>query len=71
MAAEPWFHVAANDVFPERFPLFMGLPAPLLALVREKYAVLFDPHWWTTLQAGFRHGEMLDTPPYPPSLRLA
>ncbi len=71
MSAEPWFHVADNDVFPERFPSFMGLPAPLLELVREKYEVLFDPDWWTQLQAGFRRGEGVDTPPYPRELRLA
>jgi len=71
MAAEPWFHVAANDVFPERFALFMGLPAGLLDVVREKYAELFEPAWWQGLQAGFREGRYPDTPPYPPALRLA
>lgn len=71
MASEPWFHVAANDVFPERFPLFMGLPAPLLALVREQHAELFDPAWWQALQAGFSRGQFPDTPPYPRALRLA
>lgn len=71
MAAEPWFHVAANDVFPERFGLFMGLPAGLLDVVREKYAELFEPAWWQGLQAGFREGRYPDTPPYPPALRLA
>lgn len=71
MSAEPWFHIAANDIFPERFPLFMGLPAPLIALIQEAYAELFDPAWWTMLQAGFRRGETMDTPPYPVSLRLA
>ena len=71
MAAEPWFHVAANDVFPERFALFMGLPAGLLDVVREKYAELFEPAWWQGLQAGLREGCYPDTPPYPPALRLA
>ncbi len=71
LAGEPWFHVAANDVFPERFALFMGLPRPLLELVQERHAELFDPLWWQGLQAGFRAGRYSDTPPYPRSLRLA
>jgi isocitrate dehydrogenase kinase/phosphatase len=71
MASEPWFHVASNDVFPERFALFMGLPGPLLELVREKHGELFDPAWWQGLQQGFARGEFPDTPPYPRALRVA
>ncbi|MCW4456049.1 bifunctional isocitrate dehydrogenase kinase/phosphatase [Flavobacterium sp. MXW15] len=71
MAAEPWFHVAPNDVFPERFPLFMGLPAAQLAAVREAHGQLFDPQWWRDLQARFRCGDYPDTPPYTAELRLA
>jgi len=71
LAAEPWFHVAPNDVFPERFGLFMGLPKPLLEAVREAHGELFDPAWWRGLQAGFARGEFPDNPPYPRALRLA
>ncbi|MCL7715469.1 bifunctional isocitrate dehydrogenase kinase/phosphatase [Stenotrophomonas mori] len=71
MAAEPWFHVAPNDVFPERFPLFMGLPQSLMDAVREAHGELFDPQWWRDLQATFARGEHPDTPPYPRALRLA
>ena len=71
MAAEPWFHVAPGDVFPERFPLFMGLPKPLLEAVREAHGELFDPQWWRNLQAAFARGEFPDNPPYPRMLRLA
>lgn len=71
MAAEPWFHIASNDVFPERFRLFMGLPAEQLAAVTEAHGELFDPRWWRALQQRFRDGDYPDTPPYPRSLRLA
>ena len=71
MADEPWFHVDAGDVFPERFAQFMGLPAPLLTLVRERHAELFDPAWWQQLQRGFAAGHYPDLPPYPRELRLA
>jgi isocitrate dehydrogenase kinase/phosphatase len=71
MASEPWFHVAPNDVFPERFALFMGLPRALLDVVQERYGELFEPSWWQGLQQGFGRGEFPDTPPYPRALRVA
>ena len=71
LAGEPWFHVAPGDVFPERFAQFMGLPAPLLALVRERHGRLFDPAWWQGLQQRFAAGDYPDLPPYPREARLA
>jgi len=71
VAAEPWFHVDPEDVFPERFGMFMGLPGPLLAALKTVHGAIFDPQWWRTLQAALRRGEWPDTPPYPDSLRLA
>ena len=71
MADEPWFHVEAGDVFPERFAQFMGLPAALLALLREHHGELFDPAWWQGLQQHFAAGQYPDIPPYPRQLRLA
>lgn len=71
MADEPWFHVGPRDVFPERFPLFMGLPRPLLEAVRAVHGQLFDPRWWRELQARHARGDVPDLPPYPDALRLA
>ncbi len=71
VAAEPWFHVGPQDVFPERFGQFMGLPAPLLAALKSAHPGLFQPQWWRDLQAQLRDGQWPDTPPYPDSLRLA
>lgn len=71
MSGEPWFHVEVGDVFPERFPQFMGLPAPLLALVRERHSDLFDPRWWQGLQQRFLAGDYPDMPPYAREARLA
>ncbi|WP_058196631.1 bifunctional isocitrate dehydrogenase kinase/phosphatase [Xanthomonas translucens] len=71
MSAEPWFHVAARDVFPERFALFMGLPAASLEAVKRAHGELFDPQWWRALQARLREDDYPDAPPYPESLRLA
>jgi isocitrate dehydrogenase kinase/phosphatase len=71
MSAEPWFHVGPHDVFPERFPLFMGLPAQVLEAVRTHHGELFDPQWWRDLQARLREDDYPDTPPYADRLRLA
>lgn len=71
MADEPWFQIDPNDVFPERFWMFMGLPAAELAAVREHFGHLFDPAWWQGLQARFAVGDMPDTPPYAADHRLA
>jgi isocitrate dehydrogenase kinase/phosphatase len=71
MADEPWFHVAPRDVFPERFPLFMGLPAAQLEALRNVHGDLFRAQWWRDLQRRLAAGDYPDTPPYPASLRLA
>ena len=71
MSAEPWFHVGPDDVFPERFAQFMGLPAPLAAAVHTVHGQLFQPQWWRELQSRLRSGDWPDTPPYPDALRLA
>ena len=71
IADEPWFHVGPDDVFPERFGQFMGLPPPLLAALRTTHPGLFQPQWWRDLQGRLRAGQWPDTPPYPDALRLA
>ncbi|MCC7634275.1 bifunctional isocitrate dehydrogenase kinase/phosphatase [Stenotrophomonas rhizophila] len=71
LADEPWFEIGPRDVFPERFWMFMGLPAADLAAVREHFGHLFDPAWWQGLQARFAAGDFPDTPPYAASHRLA
>ncbi len=71
MADEPWFHVGPRDVFPERFPLFMGLPASMLEAVRHAHAELFDPAWWRALRDRLAADDYPDTPPYADASRLA
>ncbi len=71
IADGPWFHVAPKDVFPERFPMFLGLPAPLAKSLHAVHGDLFSAQWWRDLQARLRAGDYPDTPPYPDALRLA
>lgn len=71
LADEPWFQIGPRDVFPERFWMFMGLPANELTALREHFGHLFDPRWWQGLQARFAAGDFPDTPPYAAGDRLA
>ncbi len=70
LAAEPWFSVAPNDVFPEEFPRFLGLPPPLLLLLRELHGELFDAKWWRSVQQRIADGKVAEFPPYPAARRL-
>ena len=71
IASEPWFYVGPKDVFPERFPQFLGLPDPLAKALRARHGELFDASWWRDLQARLASGDYPDTPPYPRALKLA
>jgi isocitrate dehydrogenase kinase/phosphatase len=50
MSAEPWFFVAQNDIFPEQWLPFLGIPDELLPSFREKHAELLGPAWWRAEQ---------------------
>lgn len=67
---EPWFHVGPHDIFPERFPHFLGLLPTMAQAFRETHGELFDPSWWRELQARLRRGDYPDTPPYSEAVRL-
>ncbi|KAF1715478.1 bifunctional isocitrate dehydrogenase kinase/phosphatase [Pseudoxanthomonas wuyuanensis] len=71
MSDGPWFYVGPKDVFPERFPQFLGLPPPLARALKAVHGDLFDPQWWRDLQARLNAGDYPDTPPYPEALKLA
>ncbi|ANB19292.1 bifunctional isocitrate dehydrogenase kinase/phosphatase [Dokdonella koreensis] len=68
---EDWLTVRENDVFPEQFPRFLGIPAELRAALIATHGEIFDPRWWQAVQAGLAAGDYADVPPYPPSARLA
>jgi len=46
MSAEPWFFVGPNDIFPEQWLPFLGIPPELLDSFKEKHGELLGPHWW-------------------------
>ncbi len=69
-AAEPWFYVGPNDVFPEEFEPFLGLRPALLSAFRQAHGELLTPEYWRRLQARIESGDIVDIFPYRPEQRL-
>ncbi len=70
MAAEPWFAIGPNDVFPEEFRRFVGIDGAPRAHFEAANAHLFDPAWWRSMQERVRDGELIPVFPYEQSARL-
>ncbi|MBI4789002.1 MAG: bifunctional isocitrate dehydrogenase kinase/phosphatase [Chloroflexi bacterium] len=70
MADEPWFYVGPNDVFPEEFVNFLGLPDDLRAVFLRTHGDLLHADFWRRMQARHRAGEIMDIFPYTQSKRL-
>lgn len=64
ISADPWFSVGPNDVFPEQWPAFFGIPSDLLAAFCERHAELLTAKWWRGIQDRLRQGETLELVPY-------
>jgi len=70
MASEPWYPVAANDVFPEEFGTFLlGDPRVRKAFM-ARHADLLEPEYWQLRQRRVRAGLLEDVFPYPDALRF-
>ena len=71
MAAEPWFSVRENDIFPEEFPQFLRLPDAARASLLERHADVFRPEFWRGMQKKLRAGEIPELFPYKAERRLS
>jgi isocitrate dehydrogenase kinase/phosphatase len=69
-AAEPWFHVGEQDVFPEEFSAFLLPPGPLRQTFLQAHADLLSPDFWQRVQRRLSRGEVVDVFPYPRDTRL-
>lgn len=65
MAAEPWYSIGENDVFPEEFKTFLGLHGNLREVFIQHHSDLFYVEYWWKLQKRLGDGEILDIFPYP------
>ena len=70
MAAEPWFSVRENDIFPEEFPQFLSLPGSARTSLFERHADLFCAAYWRGIQEKLRAGELPEVFPYSADRRL-
>ncbi|HET7754848.1 MAG TPA: bifunctional isocitrate dehydrogenase kinase/phosphatase [Anaeromyxobacteraceae bacterium] len=69
-AGEPWFYVGEDDVFPEEFIRFLGLPDRLRDAFVAHHATVLTAEFWRGCQARLRAGEISDIFPYRESQRL-
>ena len=70
MAAEPWFYVDENDVFPEELKSFIALSGSLREVFLEHHADLFDVDFWQQTQDKIRAGELPHIFPYSNRCRI-
>jgi len=70
MAAEPWFYVDENDVFPEELQNFIELSGSLRTEFLKHHADLFDVDFWQQTQAKVRAGELPHIFPYSSRCRI-
>jgi isocitrate dehydrogenase kinase/phosphatase len=70
MAAEPWFSVRENDIFPEEFLQFLSLPGSARTSLFERDADLFCAAYWRGIQEKLRAGELPEVFPYRADRRL-
>lgn len=70
LASEPWYYVNENDVFPQEFKRFLGLPDHLLEFFLEHHSDLLDVGFWHKAQEAIRAGELPHIFPYAQDRRL-
>ncbi|MCY4344430.1 MAG: bifunctional isocitrate dehydrogenase kinase/phosphatase [Gammaproteobacteria bacterium] len=64
MAAEPWYSVGPNDVFPEEFRRFLFGKPQVKQLFAALHGELFTPDYWRGLQQAVAQGQTMDVFPY-------
>jgi isocitrate dehydrogenase kinase/phosphatase len=69
-AAEPWYSVAANDVFPEQFATFLFADNRVRQAFLKYHRDLLDADFWLQKQANIKAGIYEDVFPYPKKIRF-
>jgi isocitrate dehydrogenase kinase/phosphatase len=62
-AAEPWFHVGENDIFPEEFRAFLVPPGDLREAFLAAHGDLLTVEFWEGAQRRLAAGEVVDVFP--------
>ena len=69
-AAEPWYSIAANDVFPEQFATFLFANNRVRQAFLKHHRDLLDADFWLQKQANIEAGVYEDVFPYPKKIRF-
>jgi isocitrate dehydrogenase kinase/phosphatase len=67
---EPTFYIGPDDIFPEEFLPFLGLPGRLRDVFLQAHCELLTGRWWRDIQDKIRAGEIVDIFPYREEQRL-
>lgn len=70
LAAEPWYPVGKNDVFPEEFEYFLLGDKHVKKWFMKYHADLLSPDFWQRMQEQINAGHLVDFFPYPETQRF-
>lgn len=70
LAAEPWYSVGENDVFPEEFRTFLLVNRTVADEFDRLHPELFEAGYWQQLQSQVKAGHFHDVRPYSEENRL-
>ncbi|WP_338846627.1 bifunctional isocitrate dehydrogenase kinase/phosphatase [Massilia sp. W12] len=70
MAAEPWYAIAKNDVFPESFATFLLGNPNIRKYFLQHHAALLEASFWQQKKANILAGQVEDVFPYPQEIRF-
>jgi len=70
MSAEPWYPVAANDVFPEEFGPFLMSGGRIGERFLEYHRDLLSPEFWNATKTRIESGQIEDVFPYADAARF-
>jgi isocitrate dehydrogenase kinase/phosphatase len=71
MSAEPWFSVAANDIFPEQFATFLFANNRVRQAFLKHHRDLLEADFWIRKQENIKAGVYEDVFPYAKKIRFA
>ena len=70
LAAEPWYSIAANDIFPEQFATFLFADRRVRETFLKHHADLLRADFWIRKQENIKAGIYEDVFPYPQKIRF-
>jgi isocitrate dehydrogenase kinase/phosphatase len=70
LAAEPWYSVGPNDIFPEEFATFLLTDERVRDCFMRHHGDLLDVAYWQDTQQRIAAGQMQDVYPYAEALRF-